>query len=327
MRGERVREVVLPSLGPLRLAPELHPRVWGGQRLRAGEPPIGEAWIVHEQNRVLDGPAAGRSLAEVAAAYGPDMLGRRVVQQTGRRFPLLIKLLDTADWLSLQVHPNDEQAAALEGPGQVGKTEAWHFLEAAPDARVICGLRPGVGRAALAAAIQDGTILDLVAYVPVRAGDTLFMPAGTIHALGPGLLLYEVQQASDITYRVFDWNRPQTAGRTLHIEQSLAVADPQASSRVTPAPAAGDDASATLATCEYFTLERISALSRAVQLDTLGESFHALTVVEGEARVEGDGWSVILARLETAVIPAACRAYAIQPRGPARILKASGGQD
>jgi mannose-6-phosphate isomerase len=301
--------------------------VWGGQRLRAGDPPIGEAWIVHEQNRALDGPAAGRSLGEVAAAYGPDMLGRQVVQQTGLRFPLLIKLLDTADWLSLQVHPNDEQAAALEGSGHVGKTEAWHFLEAAPDAQVICGLRPGVGREALAAAIQDGTILDLAERVPVRAGDTIFMPAGTVHALGPGLLLYEVQQASDITYRVFDWNRPQTAGRALHIEQSLAVADPQASARVSPAPATGDDASITLAVCEYFALELITARSRAIQLDTLGESFHALTVVEGEARLEGDGWDVVLARLETAVIPAACRAYAIEPRGPARILKASAGRE
>ena len=317
---------MVTSLGPLRLAPELHPRVWGGQRLRAGKPTIGEAWVVHEHNRVLDGPAAGRTLAEVAAAAGPAVLGQRVVRQTGSRFPLLIKLLDTADWLSLQVHPNDEQAAALEGPGAVGKTEAWHFLEAALEAQVICGLRPGVGRAALAAAIRDGTILDLAAHVPVRAGETIFMPAGTVHALGPGLLLYEVQQASDITYRVYDWNRPQTAGRALHIEQSLAVADPRASAHVVPAPAASDDATAMLATCAYFTLELIVARSRAVQFDTLGESFHALTVVEGEARVAGDGWDVVLARLETVVIPAACHAYTIEPRGSTRILKASAVQ-
>jgi mannose-6-phosphate isomerase len=300
--------------------------VWGGQRLRAGEPPIGEAWVVHELNRVLDGPAAGRTLAEVTAARGADLLGRRAVQQTGARFPLLIKLLDTADWLSLQVHPDDAQAAALEGPGAVGKTEAWHFLAAAPGAEVICGLRPGVDRAALAAAIRDGSILDLAARVPVAAGETIFMPAGTVHALGPGLLLYEVQQASDLTYRVYDWGRPASAGRALHVEQSLAVADPQAIARVTPEPAVGDGASATVATCEHFTLDLISARTRDVPLDTLGESFHVLTVAAGEARLSGNGWEAALARLETAVIPAACGAYAIQPRGPARILKASAGR-
>jgi mannose-6-phosphate isomerase len=141
------------------------------------------------------------------------------------------------------------------------------------------------------------------------------------------LLLYEVQQASDLTYRVYDWNRPQTAGRALHIEQSLVVADPQASSQVTASPAIGDDGSATVATCPYFTLELISAQSRVVQLDTRGESFDALTVVEGAALVEGEGWGIDLARLETAVIPAACRAYAIEPQGAARILKASAGRE
>lgn len=313
----------MPSLEGLRLATEFHARVWGGRRLRVDVSPIGEAWIVHEQNRVADGPEAGRSLAEVAAAHGPDLLGRRVVRQSGPRFPLLIKLLDTADWLSLQVHPNDEQARQLEGPAQLGKTEAWHILEAEPGARVICGLHPGIEREALAEAIRTGTILDLVQYLPARAGDTIFMPAGTIHALGPGLLLYEIQQTSDLTYRVFDWNRPQTAGRALHIQQSLTVADPRAGGRVAPPPTVGDGAGVTLTACPYFTLDLIAAHERTVRLDTLGESFHALTVIEGEASVAGDHWRRRLARLETVVVPAACGAYTIRPHGASRILKAS----
>ena len=124
----------------------------------------------------------------------------------------------------------------LEGPGYFGKTEAWHVLDAAPGAQLIAGMRPGTTAAALAAAIRDGTILDCVQYQAVRAGDTVFMPARTIHALGPGLLIYEVQQTSDLTYRVFDWNRPATPGRALHIEKSLAVADPSAAAPARPAP-------------------------------------------------------------------------------------------
>jgi mannose-6-phosphate isomerase len=311
------------ALEALRLTPRFHARVWGGQRLRPADPPIGEAWVVHEENPIEEGPVAGRTLAEVAAEYGADLLGERVVRASGGRFPLLIKLLDTADWLSLQVHPDDEQARRLEGPAHLGKTEAWHFLEAEPGARVIFGLRPGVGREALAEAIRSGTILDLVRYHPVQVGETLFTPAGTIHALGPGLLLYEVQQTSDITYRVFDWNRPQTAGRALHIEQSLAVADPAAGGRATPPPSVGDGQRAEVAACPFFTLDVIAARTRSVSLDTGGESFHILTAIDGAALVEGRGWRQHLARLETIVIPAVCGAYTIRPVGSARLLKAS----
>ncbi len=127
-------------------------------------------------------------------------MGANTVAHTGTRFPLLIKILDCAQWLSLQVHPDDEAAERLEGPGYFGKTEAWHVLDAAPGAQLIAGMRPDTTAEALAAAIRDGTILDFVQYQDVRAGDTVFMPARTIHTLGPGLLIYEVQQTSDLTY-------------------------------------------------------------------------------------------------------------------------------
>jgi len=307
----------------LRLLPEYRARVWGGQRLRPGPESVGEAWIVYEQNRIAEGPYAGLTLAEAAAQAGEALLGRRAVQQTGSRFPLLIKLLDCADWLSLQVHPDDEQARRLEGPGHFGKTEAWHILDAEPGAKVIAGLRPGATSEALAQALQNGTILDWVQYLPVQAGDTVFVRAGTIHALGPGLLLYEVQQTSDITYRVFDWNRPQTAGRELHIDQSLAVSDPQAAGQALPRPALDDGGCETLVTCPYFTLELMRGQTRAISLDTRGETFHALTVIEGRAHVAGEGWHQTLDRFESLVVMAACGAYRVEPQGTFQALKAS----
>src|SRR5512140_1182646 len=126
----------------LMLSPEYRDYVWGGQRLRPGQL-TAEAWVIYENDRVSGGPLSGKSLAELTEQYGEELLGRPVIEKRGRRFPLLIKLLDCHQWLSLQVHPNDQQAVELEGPGQNGKTEAWYFLETAPDGQIIAGLKPG----------------------------------------------------------------------------------------------------------------------------------------------------------------------------------------
>ncbi len=218
----------------LQLIPEYRDYVWGGQRLRPGTL-TAEAWIVYEGDRVANGPLQGKTLAEVAQQLGADLLGQNAMTRTGTRFPLLVKILDCNDWLSVQVHPNDEQARRMEGPDQFGKTEAWHILGAADDAQLIAGVKEGTTAEALAAAIRNGTIVDHVQYHTAHTGDTIFMPAGTLHALGPGLLVYEVQQTSDITYRIFDWNRPASAGRALHLEQSVAVTNPRGTGQVQPA--------------------------------------------------------------------------------------------
>ena len=309
---------------PFRLLPEYRDYVWGGDQLRPGFSPTAEVWAVYENDLVGTGPQAGRSLGDLAAEQGELLLGERVLRKTGRRFPLLIKLLDCAQWLSLQVHPNDEQAVRLEGAGFFGKTEAWHVLGVDPGAQLIAGMKPGVSAEALSAAIGDGTILSLAQYLDVRGGDTVFMQPGTIHALGPGLLIYEVQQSSDLTYRVYDWGRPQTEKRKLHIEKSLAVSDPQATAPVTHVPALADGERRVVAQCPYFTLELIAAQSRPVALDTAGQTFHALTVIEGQAQVTvsaGQSWT--LGRFETMLVPAACGAYQLEPVGSFRALKAS----
>lgn len=302
--------------------PEYRDYVWGGQRLRPGRL-TAEAWVVYEGDRIASGPFAGRTLGEIAAEDPLGLLGERVFRRTGARFPLLIKLLDCAQWLSLQVHPDDEGAVRLEGPGRFGKTEAWHVLDAEPGSQLIAGMRPGTTAEALAQAIRSGAILDWVQYQEVRPGDTLFMPAGTIHALGPGLLVYEAQQTSDVTYRVFDWNRPMTGGRVLHIDKSLAVADPSASAAVRPAPALGDGERATLVACSHFTLELVAIRTQPIPLDTARLTFHALTVIEGAAEVVAGGATAVLNRYDSFVIPAACGQYELRPLGSCRALKAS----
>jgi mannose-6-phosphate isomerase len=313
------------TLEALRLVPEYHERVWGGQNLRPtgeGSTPIGEAWIVYEGNKIDSGPLAGRTLGEVSKEYGEALLGRRPVSKTGSRFPLLIKLLDCADWLSVQVHPDDKQARELEGPDHFGKTEAWHILKAERDAKLISGLKEGTTHEAMADAIRNGTIADLANYQPVQSGDTVFTPARTIHALGPGLFLYEIQQTSDITYRVFDWDRPQSAGRKLHIEESIKVSDPGARCKVTPASPSNEDGKRRLLSCPYFTLYLVQSRTTPVFLDTRGDSFALLTVIEGELEIEGAGWSHTLGKYDTVIVPACCGTYQFYPHGEFRALLA-----
>lgn len=307
----------------LQLTPQYHQRVWGGQHLRPDPAnPIGEVWAVYEQNLIANGPMAGRTLAAVATQMGADLLGSQVFARTGSRFPLLIKLLDCADWLSVQVHPNDRQAVELAGPGQFGKTEAWHILSANGGAQVIAGVKPNTSPHDLAQAIRSGTILDQVQYHSVQAGDTLFMPASTLHALGPGLQLYEVQQTSDITYRVFDWNRPASANRPLHLEQAVAVSDPKATGQLHHLPPLNPTDCQPLVECDYFTLDLIAVTDEPIELDTQGQSFQALTIVAGQAEVIANGEALSLKPYETVVVAAEVGGYRLQPLTPVRVLRA-----
>ena len=307
----------------LKLDPVYRDYVWGGDRLRPGHHPTAEVWVVFEGDRIASGALAGKMLGEAAAQFGESLLGIRPFQRTGTRFPLLIKLLDCTQWLSLQVHPNDEQAVQIEGPGQFGKTEAWHVLEAQPVAKLIAGLKPGTRIDELAESIRNGTIIEHVQYVNVNQGDSVFMPAGTLHAIGPGLLIYEVQQTSDWTYRVYDWGRPETEKRRLHIDKSIRVTRADFTAPVIPVPALEDGAQNKLIECEYFTLEILSAKNKTIQLDTCGESFHAITVIEGKARLQSDPESTELEKFQTVVVPASLGRYEFQPLENCRALKSN----
>jgi len=307
----------------LKLAPTYRDYVWGGERLRPGHNPTAEAWVVWEGDVIESGALAGKTLGEVATQFGDALLGTKVTARTGTRFPLLIKLLDCAQWLSLQVHPNNEQAVELEGVGQFGKTEAWHILDSKSDAKLIAGLKPNTSPEALAASIRNGTVIEHVQYANVKQGDTILMPAGTLHALGPGLLVYEVQQTSDWTYRVYDWGRPATEQRPLHIEKSIHVTRADFTAPVTTLPSVGDGTRNILTQCEYFTLEILSATTNSIDLDTKGESFHAITVIEGSAVLQTEAFSVELNQFQTAVVPADLKRYQFKPLTGCRALKSS----
>ncbi|MCK6585911.1 MAG: class I mannose-6-phosphate isomerase, partial [Anaerolineales bacterium] len=263
--------------------------------------------------------------SDLASEFGIDLLGTKAVAQTGTRFPVLVKILDCAQWLSLQVHPNDEQAQKLEGENFFGKTEAWHVLEAEPNAKLVAGIKPNVSAEKLLSAIrsQGKAILELVEMVEVTANDTLFMNPGTIHALGPGLLIYEIQQTSDLTYRVYDWGRPETETRKLHIEKAIAVANPNAVSLPVKPPQMEDGEATTLTQCQFFNLDAVQVEKKTVRLETRGESFHGLTVIEGQVQVSAEGEAFVLHKFETLLIPACCGAYQVQPLQKSRVLKAS----
>jgi len=312
---------------PLSLAPEYRDYVWGGSRLRPDIVPTAEAWIIFAGNRITSGPYAGRVLSGLSSEFGVDLLGSKAVAQTGNRFPVLVKILDCAQWLSLQVHPNDEQAQKLEGEGFFGKTEAWHVLETEPNAELIAGIKPNITAEQLTAAIQSKSekTLELVEKVKVVPGDTLFMHPGTVHALGPGMLIYEIQQTSDITYRVYDWGRPETETRKLHIEKAVAVSNSNAVSLPVKPPQMEDGEVTTLTQCQYFQLDEIRVGEKTVRMETKGESFHGLTVIEGQVQVSADAKreAFVLNKFETLLIPACCGAYQIQPLQKSRVLKAS----
>jgi mannose-6-phosphate isomerase len=309
---------------PFSLAPEYRDYVWGGSRLRPDVVPTAEAWIVYAGNRITSGPYAGRTLTDLSLEFGMDLLGSRAVAQTGDHFPVLVKILDCAEWLSLQVHPNDGQARELEGEGLFGKTEAWHVLEADDDAKLIAGVKENVTPQALTTAIQSRSeaVLELVETLNVKAGDTLFIRPGTIHALGPGLLIYEIQQTSDITYRVYDWGRLETEKRKLHIDKAVAVSNPRAGAEVLTLPVLNDGEVRTLTRCEYFRLDEIAVENKTVPLETEGESFHGLTVIEGQVQVWAEGEAFVLKKFDTLLIPACCGAYRIEPLEKSRVLKA-----
>jgi mannose-6-phosphate isomerase len=220
-------------LYPLTFQPLFKERVWGGrnlERLYAKPLPpgvsIGESWEIADRpgavSIITNGPLAGRDLRWLMEQHTADLLGSALA--LNGRFPLLLKILDARETLSLQVHPPAALAARMGGEP---KTELWHITSAEPKAKLFAGLKRGVTRPEFERRIRDGSVAESVHCLPVRAGDTLFLPSGRVHALGAGLVLFEIQQNSDTTYRVFDWNRPGLDGkpRELHVAQALASID------------------------------------------------------------------------------------------------------
>jgi mannose-6-phosphate isomerase len=303
---------------------------WGGTRLRTQlNKPIGDAtdaaesWEVCDhgvdQSMVASGPWIGRTLAELVRDENSALFG----QHAGlTQFPLLIKFLDASDRLSLQVHPNDEQARLIN-PLENGKTEAWVILDAAPGSRLYAGLKSGVDRETLASHLSEGSIEAALHSFPVKPGDCVFIPAGTVHAIGEGILLAEVQQSSDITFRLHDWGRVGTDGkpRPLHIEESLdcidfdrGPVDPVHSSSGSPQQAQ------ELVRCPYFVIARHAA-SEPFQIPP-DDRFHVLMILAGAAQVRCGEESFLVGQGKTLLACAARGTIEIRPTEPLVLLDA-----
>lgn len=305
---------------PFLVEPLLKERVWGGSRLGAHDPPYGEAWIVSEQSPVVSGTCTGLALAEVVDLDPAGFLGEPVFDAHGAAFPLLIKLLDPADWLSIQVHPDDALAIELEGPGFRGKTEAWYVLEADPGAELIAGVRAGIAAEDVRGVIREGSLEVLLERHPVREGDALLVEAGLIHALGPGVFIYEVQQSSDLTYRVSDWGRPPSAGRALHIEQSARSVKPELRPQFAPMVKRLPNGSFPVLGCQYFDLELVDSGGVAIERNTGKRSFAAVTLIQGNAELVSRHGRLPLDRYQSAVVPAATGRYHLEGTEPFRAL-------
>jgi len=310
-------------LYPLRFEPVFRRYLWGGRRLGSvlGKP-IGEggdyaeSWEVvdhgPDQSRVAFGPLVGATLGELVDHHGQALLGRHHPRP---QFPLLVKLLDAQHKLSVQVHPNDEQAALLDPP-DLGKTEAWVVLAAEPESRIYAGLKRGFDRPALERELKRGTCELCLHQFEPAVGDCIFLPAGTVHALGSGLLIAEVQQSSDTTYRLFDWNRvgPDGRPRALHLDEALDVID-FARGPVDPLqPHPMDGGVTRLVACDKFVLDRLVVSAGR----SIGEAdrCHIVLVLEGEIRVSGDPSDAALKSGETILLPAAVGPVEVLPISP-----------
>ncbi len=276
-----------PLSAPITFAPRYRDYVWGGRNLARllgrDLPPgiVAESWEVSAHPSaptVVDsGPLRGRNLLELAAEHGAALVGRNAVRTSGPgRFPLLVKLLDAAEPLSVQVHPGDAHASARHG--ELGKTEMWHVLEAAPGAEIVCGLSPGTDEPALRRVLADDRLGDCLNRLQVKAGDSVLVPAGTVHAILGGSVILEVQQNSNVTYRLHDWGRtgPDGRPRGLHVESALEVIDFAGIAPGLRPPRTVEDAGGVLragsvlrqvvAECAAFVVERFS-LARGTVLE------------------------------------------------------------
>jgi mannose-6-phosphate isomerase len=323
------------SLHPIRLKSSLHETIWGGRRLERdgwkqlppGNTVIGESWETEVTTVAQNEPYRGRTLGSLVEELDSKLLGARVIDRFGHRFPLLAKFLDANDKLSVQVHPDDTYAR-LHEQGKWGKTEFWYILDASPGASIVHGFKSATSREEVWQAIQDLTLEHLLQEVHVTKGDIIFIPAGTVHTVGKGLLLYELQEYSDLTYRLYDYGRLTSAGkpRELHIERSLDVLHYNSSPRIKmQALLLQDEASfkkRCLAACQYFVTCELCLHNNYITNDYTKDGTHdsciILTSLDAEVLVRYGKmleYAEKLARGETMILPAELGNFCLDGRG------------
>ena len=314
-----------------RLEPFFSPRIWGQRSLAPWYPdkvnlqePLGEAWLTAFDSRVSNGPFASKTLREMWHTMPVDWRGRRSAHLA--EFPVLIKFIFPNDKLSVQVHPNDAYATKYEqSAGGRGKTEMWHMVSVQRGAEIMFGLQPGVNKEGFLQALAAGTVENLLVHLPVQTGDTCFVPAGTQHAIGPGMVICEIQEYSDLTYRVYDYGRVDSSGKTreLHIEKALEVTNFSAGcgGKIEPLALHSPDARKyLLAACEYFATERWDC-NRTTPIESDPEEFQVFVILEGTGAFHDADQAFPYRPGEAWFFPANLPATLLQPDGVSSVLR------
>jgi mannose-6-phosphate isomerase len=312
-------------LYPLKLNPIYKEKIWGGANLKTvlgkniPSDRIGESWEISDHDEdtstIANGPLAGKSLHDIFTGQPVELMGERLASRYPERFPVLIKFIDAKDKLSVQVHPDDEYAS-LHERGSYGKSEAWYIVHAEPGAFIIAGLERKMTRQEFEEALKSGKVEECVHKLPVKSGDFIYIPAGRIHAIMPGILINEIQQNSDITYRVYDWNRTDDAGkpRELHVRQSLETINFRDAKVQVGKPVAEYSDRTILVENAFFTIEKLYVRKTQGVKTTLDNSFHAYTVIRGKGEVLGSGMSLVVEKGESFLVPYSVGEYVLEPR-------------
>jgi mannose-6-phosphate isomerase len=314
-----------------RLEPFFSPRIWGQRSLAPWYPdkvnlkePLGEAWLTAFDSRVSNGPFAGKTLREMWQTMPAEWRGRR--HASVAEFPVLIKLIFPNDKLSIQVHPNDAYAAKYEQEaGGRGKTEMWHLVWAKSGGEILFGLNPGVDQRTFLKALADHTVENLLPHIPVHAGDTYFVPAGTQHAIGPGMVICEIQEYSDLTYRVYDYGRADSSGkpRELHVEKALEVTNfgTGRGGKIEPLALHSPDAKKyLLAACEFFATERWDC-NRTTPIESDPEEFQIFVILEGTGAFHDSERAFPYRPGEAWFLPATLPTTLLQPDAVSSVLR------
>ena len=310
-------------LYPLKFTPILKDKIWGGTTLSkfgkqlSGATHVGESWELSafddQPSVVASGALKDNDLSELIEVYMGDLVGDHVYEKYGNYFPLLIKLIDAEDKLSLQVHPNDE--AAWKEHQSSGKTEMWYVLDAEPGSTLTLGLKHEAKRSELEQSIFNGHFPDLLYTVPVHQGDVAFIPAGMLHAIGAGVRLVEIQQASDITYRLYDYDRRDAAGnkRELHLNKALEVLDYSANKEPLIDYTTKVNGAINLVSCDYFVTNLLCFDKCIVRDYAPLDSFVVYCLLSGSCSVETDLGNTALQTEETVLLPAMCNDVKLTP--------------
>ena len=310
----------MTTLYPLKFQPILKDKIWGGQKLQQllhksiSSTKAGESWEISDvegdTSIVANGPLKGTSLKTLMDTYTSDLMGAKNFRQFGNKFPLLIKFIDAKQDLSVQLHPNDKLAKARHN--SFGKTEMWYVVQADPASNLIVGFNQEMTPELYVKHLEDKTLQSILNFDAVKAGDTYFIEVGRIHAIGAGVLLAEIQQTSDITYRVYDWDRVDADGneRELHNDIALEAFDFDMPDNFRVQYAPKSNVSTELVSCPYFTTN-VLEVTETISKQNTQDSFVIYMCVEGKANLEVDGIVTEFSMGETVLIPACIETFSI----------------